>query len=349
MIKDRARAGAVRSSEKEEATERPVSEAASEKCLPFPHDLPPEFEQLRSGFLQAIVAGQASQHTLRAYASDTCQLLSFLASRGCRRVSDVQSDHIRLYLSRLAEGAFSKDGHPASRRTISRKLVVARRLFLYACEVGLVAAPPTLGVKTPRLPRRLPQVLTQEEARLLIEALIGDDPLIVRDRALFELLYSAGLRTKEVIELRLNDLNLQRGEVRVLGKGRRERMVPFGQPAGAALAAYLTGARNALLSALPLEERSKQDRLFLSRRGRPLSASDVRRRLILAMRRSGINTWLSPHGLRHSFATHLLEGGADLRSIQELLGHASLSTTQVYTHVSVVHLREAYKKAHPRA
>lgn len=183
----------------------------------------------------------------------------------------------------------------------------------------------------------------------MLNSLAGSEPLIVRDRALFELLYSSGLRTAEVLSIRLQDLDLVACEVRVKGKGRKERMVPFGLPARQALTAYISGPRIDFVRCLPLPAREGQDVLFLSRRGNALSPSDVQRRLTLLLRRAGIATRLSPHGLRHSFATHLLEGGADLRAIQELLGHASLSTTQVYTHVSVAHLRDVYRRAHPRA
>jgi site-specific recombinase XerD len=166
---------------------------------------------------------------------------------------------------------------------------------------------------------------------------------------MLEFLYSSGLRTRELLDLRLHDLNLAVGEVRVKGKGRKERVVPVGQPARRALEAYLSGGRGQFVRELPVGEREGQDHVFVSRNGRTLSPSDVRRRLLGAMGRSGVATKISPHTLRHSFATHLLEGGADLRSIQELLGHSSLSTTQVYTHVSATHLRESYRRAHPRA
>ncbi len=192
-------------------------------------------------------------------------------------------------------------------------------------------------------------MLTPEEAATLLRGLHGGAPLIRRDRAMFELLYSCGLRTREVLDLRLQDVDLARGEVRVKGKGRKERVVPFGKPAGRAVAEYLAEARAELLRGLPPEAREGQDRVFVSRNGAALSPSDVRRRLLAAVHRSGMATKLSPHTLRHSCATHLLEGGADLRSIQEFLGHSSLSTTQIYTHVSATHLREAYRRAHPRA
>lgn len=306
-------------------------------------------EELRARFLRRLAAADYSRHTVRAYGADVEQLVSFLQSRGRVYAADVRVDDLRLYVSRLAEGAFSPDGRPCARRTLARKLSAARRLFAAAVDEGHLALHPASGLHAPRLPRRLPAVLTPEEAATLLRGLQGGAPLIRRDRAMFELLYSCGLRTREVLDLRLQDVDLARGEVRVKGKGRKERVVPFGKPAGRAVAEYLAEARTELLRGLPPEAREGQDRVFVSRNGAALSPSDVRRRLLAAVHRSGMATKLSPHTLRHSCATHLLEGGADLRSIQEFLGHSSLSTTQIYTHVSATHLREAYRRAHPRA
>ena len=306
-------------------------------------------EELRARFLRRLAAADYSRHTVRAYGADVEQLVSFLQSRGRVYAADVRVDDLRLYVSRLAEGAFSPDGRPCARRTLARKLSAARRLFATAVDEGHLALHPASGLHAPRLPRRLPAVLTPEEAATLLRGLHGGAPLIRRDRAMFELLYSCGLRTREVLDLRLQDVDLARGEVRVKGKGRKERVVPFGKPAGRAVAEYLAEARAELLRGLPPEAREGQDHVFVSRNGAALSPSDVRRRLLAAVHRSGMATKLSPHTLRHSCATHLLEGGADLRSIQEFLGHSSLSTTQIYTHVSATHLREAYRRAHPRA
>lgn len=314
---------------------------------------PLSLEELRARFLRSLAAADYSLHTVRAYRADVDQLVSFLQNRGRVFVHEVKPEDVSLFVSRLAEGAFSPEGRPCARRTLARKLSAARRLFDLAVAEGGIELQPAAGMRSPRLPRRLPSLLTAEEAAGLLhtlsEARARSGPLITRDWAMFELLYSCGLRTREVLDLRVTDVDFSAGEVRVKGKGRKERVVPFGTPAGRALSEYVRYVRPLLLRGLPAVEREGQDRVFLSRRGSPLSPSDVRRRLINAARVSGLATKISPHALRHSCATHLLEGGADLRSIQELLGHASLSTTQVYTHVSAVHLREAYRRAHPRA
>jgi integrase/recombinase XerC/integrase/recombinase XerD len=187
-------------------------------------------------------------------------------------------------------------------------------------------------------------VLTPVQTADLLDAMGADKPLEVRDRALFELIYSSGLRCQEVLDLELRDINLGAREVRVKGKGRKVRVIPVGEVALDALDRYLREGRSRLV-----KEAAQDDHVFLSRTGRPLSSSDVQRRLARYLARAGAPRGTSPHTLRHSFATHLLEGGADLRVIQEMLGHSSLRTTQVYTHVSAAHLRWAYRKAHPRA
>jgi site-specific recombinase XerD len=300
---------------------------------------------------------------MMAYRRDLAQLGSFLAGRHLLALSQVTRDDLRAYAAALAEGYGAAEGRAYSRRTVARKLSVMRRFFAFAVDEGLLAASPALGLASPRLPKRLPQVLTPEDMHALLDGLAGDEPLELRDRAMFELIYSSGLRVGEVLVLRVQDVDLQSRNVRVRGKGRKVRVVPAGHRAVDALERYLSGARATLLRAKRAEhsqpepgsrgpqarEEADQEVLFLSNRGRPLSASDVRRRLLENLAKLGAPAGLSPHTLRHSFATHLLEGGADLRSIQELLGHSSLRTTQVYTHVSAAHLRAAYRKAHPRA
>jgi integrase/recombinase XerC/integrase/recombinase XerD len=209
--------------------------------------------------------------------------------------------------------------------------------------MGFVAASPVTGIASPKIPRRLPQVLNPEQMDLLLQHMAGQDPLQLRDRALFELIYSSGLRCQEALDLQLRDISAGSYEVRVRGKGRKVRVVPVGEIALAALHCYLEEGRPHLVRT------DDEEHVFVSRRGRPLSSSDVQRRLSRYLRLAGVPAGTSPHTLRHSFATHLLEGGADLRAIQELLGHSSLRTTQVYTHDPAAHLRRTYRKAHPRA
>jgi site-specific recombinase XerD len=201
-----------------------------------------------------------------------------------------------------------------------------------------------VGVSSPKLPKRLPQVLTPEQVDGLLESMKATNALEMRDRALFELIYSSGLRCQEALDLQVRDISFSSCEVRAKGKGRKVRVVPVGALALGALERYLREGRTRLVA-----NGAQEEHLFLSRTGRPLSSSDVQRRLARYLAQAGAPAGTSPHTLRHSFATHMLEGGADLRSIQELLGHSSLRTTQVYAHVSAAHLRKAYRRAHPRA
>jgi integrase/recombinase XerC/integrase/recombinase XerD len=315
-----------------------------------------------SGFVRSLIAAGYSPRTIDASLSDLAQFVAFLGQRGLDSVEMVKRPDVAAFVSSLADGSIvssqavpTADGagrrdaaerrRPAARASIARKLSVVRSFFRFCEENGLVEASPAVGVVSPKIPRRLPQVLSPEQTAQLLDGIKVGKPLELRDRALFELIYSCGLRCQEVLDLGLKDLGLESREVRVKGKGRKVRLVPMGDIAIEALEHYLESGRPRLV------ERSATDegRLFVSRSGRPLSSSDVQRRLTRHLARAGVPAGTSPHTLRHSFATHLLEGGADLRSIQELLGHSSLRTTQVYTHVSAAHLRKAYRKAHPRA
>lgn len=313
-----------------------VGEAASLGAL--------ESAQLSYRYLRSLVAAGYSEHTIAAYRRDLDQFLGFLDERGIADLKKADRLVIRAYVAALAEGAFN-DGRPYSRRTVARKLSVVRRFFSFCVDSDVVASNPVLTVGSPRLPDRLPQVLTPEEVAQILGRFQGSGGLALRDSAMLELLYSCGLRSQEILSLKMGDLDLELREVRVRGKGRKVRVVPIGLPATEAMERYLETGRSALLKL----DRRDEDAVFLSRRGRPLSRSDVRRRLIRRIRDVGGASQVSPHTLRHSFATHLLEGGADIREIQELLGHASPSTTQVYTHVSPTHLRQVYRTSHPRA
>jgi site-specific recombinase XerD len=284
----------------------------------------------------------AAARTRRAYGVDLAQFSRWAAAAGLAP-ADVGVRDVRRYVAQLSEGGAA----PAS---TARKLAAVRGLFSSQREHGRIAGSPADLVATPRQPSRLPRVLRATEVGALLESIPGGTALQLRDRALFELAYACGLRVEELVTLELADVDHDGEQVRVEGKGRKTRYVPVGELALEALRAYLDRARPALAGA-----QGPRGVLFLSKSGRPLNTSDVRRRLRLWAARvgagggSGMAGSPSPHMLRHSFATHLLDGGADLRSIQELLGHASVSTTQVYTRVESARLKSAYARSHPRA
>lgn len=320
-----------------------------------------EIDQAILEFVRGLVAAGYSSRTVEAAARDLRQFSAFLAARGVVEVGEVGRRDVgdwvaslsapgRAMLGRpLASGSGEDRDPPAPRRplarsSVARKLSTVRSFFRFCERNGLRSDSPALGVVSPKLPKRLPQVLTAQQAADLLDSMGGYKPLDLRDRALFELIYSCGLRCQEVLDLRLQDLGLESRQVRVKGKGRKVRMVPVGEAALAAVDRYLREGRPRLAT-----RATEEDHVFLSRSGRPLSPSDVQRRLARYLAAAELPAGTSPHTLRHSFATHLLEGGADLRAIQEMLGHASLATTQVYTHVSAAHLRRTYRKAHPRA
>ena len=274
-----------------------------------------------------------SPATLRAYAADLRQLDRWLAAGG---IQPDQADD--LTLRRFAAHLGTLRYAPA---TAARKLSAARGAYGFMLDRGLVARNPAALVPGPRRARKLPATLSEPEVEELLDRPTPADPRRLRDRALLELLYACGLRASEACGLRLADVDADEGLVRVTGKGGKERVVPLGGAAADALERYLGAGR-------PRLARGATDRVFVSVRGRPLGPTDIRRALRRELDAAGL-AQRSPHALRHTFATHLLEHGADLRSIQELLGHASVGTTQVYTHVSVRHLRAAHAASHPRA
>jgi integrase/recombinase XerC/integrase/recombinase XerD len=259
---------------------------------------------------------------------------------------------VRRYVALLSEAN-------AAASTTARKLAALRALFASQREHGLIAQNPADLLSTPRRSSYLPRVLKAKEAAKLLDSIGADGvigvggmegPLNLRDRALFELAYSCGLRAEELITLRVADIDHDNEQLRVEGKGRKTRYLPVGEVAMAAVRLYLERGRNGLTSPSASGARAGEAQaLFLSKTGKPLGTSDVRRRLRAWARSAQIPGGATPHALRHSYATHLLDGGADLRSIQELLGHASVSTTQVYTRVESSRLRSAYSRSHPRA
>ncbi len=275
----------------------------------------------------------AAERTRKAYAVDLGQFVEWV---GERLPADLRHRDVRRY----AAGLSSAGAAPA---TVARKLAAIRGLFDFLVRTERVGQNPADLVSSPKRGEKLPQVLSAEQMRSLLEGIPARTPLELRDRAMLELAYSCGLRCEEIVNLDLGALDFENDLLRVLGKGSKERLLPVGEPARKALERYLERGRHAL-AADPREQA-----LFLSKSGRRLSNSDVTRRLGLWVREAALAAGVSPHSLRHSFATHLLEGGADLRVIQELLGHASISTTQVYTRVDAARLRDAYAATHPRA
>jgi integrase/recombinase XerC/integrase/recombinase XerD len=241
---------------------------------------------------------------------------------------------------RYGAGLSSADAAPA---TVARKLAAIRGLFDLLVRTERVGQNPADLVSSPKKAQKLPRVLSQEQMRTLLEGISARTPLELRDRAMLELAYSCGLRCEEIVNLDQDALDHETEQLRVLGKGSKERLLPVGEPAQKALRRYMERGRHALAGD------PREQALFLSKSGRRLSNSDVTRRLGLWAREAALSAGVSPHALRHSFATHLLEGGADLRTIQELLGHSSISTTQVYTRVDAARLRDTYAAAHPRA
>lgn len=275
-----------------------------------------------------------SLHTRAAYLRDLAEFRSFLEQNGGASQSvlkKVDSLILRRYLAEL---------HKRNQRTsIARKLSALRTFFRYLVREGLMSSNPTEGLSTPKLNRYLPKTLSVDEATALMEKGYGNTLLDLRDRAIVELFYASGLRVSELTSLDVGSLDLRQKLVRVVGKGCKERILPIGRKSFEALQTYLE-ARG-----MPADE----EPLFLNGRGGRLTPRSVQRNLKARLIKAGIIKDISPHALRHSFATHLLDGGADLRSIQELLGHASLSTTQKYTQVSVDQLLSVYDKAHPRS
>ena len=322
-------------------------------------------EEALERYLASLAARDASPHTVRAYATALAAYLAWLDAAGLEWRSP-ERVALRRYLGELTEGH--------ARTTVAQRLAAIRSLYRWARRTGLVSADPWAALATPRRPHRLPAVLATEEVERLLDA-VGDElaavgdgaapahepapgsrssaaplrhALALRDVALVETAYAAGLRISELAGARLGALDLARGEIRVAGKGRKERIGLLGRPARSALGAYLADGRPVLL-ARGGEGPRRSDALFINHRGAPLGVRGIRYRFHRASVRAGLPDDATPHTLRHSFATHLLDGGADLRVVQELLGHADLATTQVYTHVAPGRLRSVYRRAHPRA
>jgi len=277
----------------------------------------------------AVERGLAA-NTIAAYERDVREHLLFLQGRGVGSPNEVEESHLIVFLGQLRRGG-------AAPSTVMRKLSAVRSFYRHLAREEAIAADPSANLPPAQLRRRLPSVLSVEEVARLIDQPDTSTERGLRDRAMLEMVYAAGLRVSELLSLSRGDVNQDLGLVRCVGKGSKERIVPVGRPALEAVRVYLAARRDAAPA------------LFLGNKGRPLTRVAFWRIVRRFGRQAGIRTPVSPHTFRHSFATHMLDGGADLRAIQELLGHASIATTQIYTHVSTDRLREVYRAYHPRA
>jgi integrase/recombinase XerC/integrase/recombinase XerD len=288
-----------------------------------------------SGFDRDLMTRGSAERTRRAYGVD---LAAFVAwAKGLHLApADLRHRDVRRYAASLS-------GEGKASTTVARHLAAIRGLYDFLVRTEQVGGNPAELVSSPKRPQKLPKVLSGEQMRSLLEGIPARTPLELRDRAMFELAYSCGLRCEEIVNLDLDSFDFEEDQLRVLGKGSKVRLLPVGEPARRALERYLQRGRR------PLVDDPGERALFISKSGRRLSNSDVTRRLRIWVTKVTSIGGVSPHSLRHSFATHLLEGGADLRTIQELLGHSSISTTQVYTRVDAARLRDTYSHSHPRA
>ena len=281
-----------------------------------------------------------SRNTLEAYRSDLQQFGEFLSRHGLSAV-DLAPSQLAEFITELAAG---RDGRAAcAPATLQRKVACLRSFYRYLRREQLIDHDPARELRAPRLPARLPHVLSRDEILRLLSQPRGNSPTASRDRALLETMYACGLRASEAIGLELADLDLELGVVRTRGKGSKERLVPIGSQAIDRLRAYLEVARPKLVGL------GDETHVFVNRRGAALSRQGLYKIVQRHARSAGLERRMSPHTLRHTFATHLLAGGCDLRSLQEMLGHADIATTQIYTHLSVERLRDVYFEAHPRA
>ncbi len=293
------------------------------------------WDQSLSVYDHDLFARRVAERTRRAYGVDLGQFAAW-AGESDLAPTEVRHRDVRRYAAALSGGG-------AAASTVARKLAAIRGLYEFLIRTDRAGHNPAGLVSSPKQDQKLPQVLSTEQVEALLEKIPAHTPLELRDRAMLELAYSCGLRCEEIVNLDTGSVDFDSEQVRVLGKGSKERILPIGEPAQRALRRYLERGRHALGPG------GDEPALFVSKSGRRLSNSDITRRLARWVREAALAGGISPHSLRHSFATHLLEGGADLRTIQELLGHTSISTTQVYTRVDAARLREAYAATHPRA
>lgn len=297
-------------------------------------------DEAASRFHQYVELEQGrSANTVAAYTKDVASVLAFARERGCENLGDIGIAELRGWLAAQRMAGLTST-------TVARRATAIRMFFAWAATTGLIDHDPASGLVVPKITKRLPHVLGQDQATAVMNRAAiradDDDPVHIRDRAILELLYASGIRVGELVGLEVTDLDERRRTMRVLGKGNKERVVPYGDIADRAVTDYFKRGRPALAG-----EHSGAA-LFLGARGKRIDQRIVRAMVHEVLRDLGVPD-LSPHGLRHSAATHLIEGGADIRMVQEILGHASLATTQLYTHVSTERLRAVYDQAHPRA
>jgi integrase/recombinase XerD len=296
-----------------------------------------EWERLLREFFNYLrIEKGLAENSINAYRHDLVKYVNFALDKGIAGPSQVGQEDITDFLNREKFKGMSPS-------TLSRYVSSIRGFHKFLVREGFTSHQPTSSLKTPRKPLLLPRALSKGEVTRLLEQPLVEDPAGLRDRAILETLYATGIRISELTSLDLDDIDIREGEVRVVGKGNRERVVPLGGKACEALRHYLQSGRPHLL------KKGQIHALFLNQKGGRLSRSGAWRIIKYHAERVGLGDKLTPHTLRHSFATHLLENGADLRFIQEMLGHSSISTTQVYTHVSLTQLKQTYLKAHPRA
>ena len=301
---------------------------------------PPGFGELVLDFLAHLELERGmARNTLQSYRSDLLQFGAFLDARD-QTAEDATPADVSDFLTELAQG---NGGPGASSATIQRKAAALRSFYRHLRREGVCDSDPTAKLTAPRRSRKLPRVLGMAEVQRLLDQPKGTEPMALRDRALLELMYACGLRASETIDLDVAHVDLVDCVLRARGKGSKERMVPVGRTAARAVADYLRRGRPQLIGS------RTQSRLFVNFRGGPLTRQGLYKVIGRHARSAGLADKMSPHTLRHTFATHLLAGGCDLRSVQEMLGHADVSTTQLYTHLSNQHIKDAYFKAHPRA
>ncbi|GKV64203.1 MULTISPECIES: tyrosine recombinase [unclassified Sporosarcina] len=297
----------------------------------------PEIKELADEYVSYIcLEKNYSSYTVAEYENDLREFLAFLESEHIEKLDDVQYPAARLYVTKLYDRSLA-------RTTISRKISSIRSFFKFTNARYGIQDQAFRLLFHPKKEERLPAFFYEQELQKLFEATVGDDARSLRDRALLELLYATGIRVGELVTVEVRDIDQYLGIVKVMGKGRRERFVPYGSFAEEALQEYIDTARPRLM------KQKKHSSLFVNLRGDPLTDRGVRYILNDLMERAALHTKITPHMIRHTFATHLLGAGADLRSVQELLGHRHLSSTQVYTHITNEHLRQTYLQTHPRA